>query len=277
VSSAGVSAASPWSSGGGLTTFANSFEISPIVFVNGIAGGSSGAKLPISQILQSNNWLGGLFSGGSGVEDFFAHFYPFNGSLAKNEIAHWPMANLVVAANDVIAQPLTFSLLMVAPANPDAGVTYDGKQAVMTALQKSVAQHISLGGWFDVATPSFLYQGCLLTDLREVGGSTTDGGQAQVEWVWEFEQPLISVQAAQGAQNAAMAKITANVTTSGNPVTTPALTSVGAPGSGVTQSLLPGAAALTAAQAPAPSSTLTSVVGVTLPSLNSVSPIPPGT
>jgi hypothetical protein len=268
VSSSGV----PAGSGGGLSAFANSFELSPIIFVGGIASGSSGGQLPISQLLQAGNWPSGPLGASAGLDpaNFFAHFYPFNGQLAVNEIAHWPMANLVVAANDQISQPLTINLLMMVPGNPESGVTYDGKQAVMTALQNSLAQHLAQGGYFNVATPSYLYQGCLLKALREVGPGSPDGGQAQVEWVWEFEQPLITLAAAQGAQNTAMARITGQTINTGNPPATPVQTGVGAPTSNLTGSLIPGAAGLAGVTANR------SPIGAPAPPLTAVSPIPPG-
>lgn len=257
----------------GVAAFANSYELSPIIFVGGVAGNISGGKLPISQVMQSDNWPGGPTgpSAGGDSSTFFAHFYPFGGQLARNEVARWPLANMAVAANDVIAQPLLISLRMTAPGNPDTGVSYAGKQAVMTALQATIAQHTALGGWYDVATPSYLYQGCLLLNLRETGGYDESGGQAQVEWIWEFEQPLITLAAAQGAYNQAMQKVAAQTANSGDPPgSQPLQTTAGAPSANVTGSVIPGASGLTAAQG------TSSTPGSPAPPLTAVSPIPPG-
>lgn len=226
----------------GLADYALSYQISPIILAGGLAQNISGGKLPVINILSSQNFP----SGATGPADdtpldaYFAHFMPLPGSsLIDNEIAHWPFANQAVAANAVITKPLKISLRMVCPAKGD--VTVSQKQSILTNLQSSLSQHISLGGWFDVATPSFIYTGCLLVAVHDVS-EVQEGGQVQIEYDWEFEQPLITLAQAQIAMNTAMAKISSGTQTAGDPPTASvAASSVGQPGSNVAQNVVPSA------------------------------------
>jgi hypothetical protein len=273
MSSAGVSTTT-----GGLAQFANSFAISPIILVGGAANNTSGGKLPISQLLQPGNWPSGPLSPSAGIDldNFFALFTVMPGdTLIENINAKWPLANQQVAANAIISQPLHLSLRMTCPGREESGVTYAGKQAVMTALQSTLQQHTDLGGWYDVATPSYLYQGCLLLSLRDITDAS-QGGQVQVEYIWEFEQPLISTAAAQGAQNVFMSKLTnQTINTGGALGSNPAAASVGNPSSPITPSVVPGAQGLSGVSAG--SAFLAPVpTGSPVPPLNAVSPITPG-
>lgn len=263
--------------GSGPSAFAVSYQISPIILVSGIAQNVSGGMIPIVSLLQSQDYDLGLLSQSNptDLEDFFANFVVLDGdTLIQNEISHWPLANLVVAANNVVSDPLKVSLLMNCPGQViDGGISYTGKQAVMTALQNSLTQHIAQGGWFNVATPSFVYSGCLLLSLRNV--SRVSGGQVQLQYVWEFEQPLISAAAAQGAMNTQMQKISSQTQTTGDPPSSGATAaSVGVPSSNIASSLVP------AAQNPAGSNVVptgaASGAQNGVPSVASVSPIAPG-
>lgn len=257
-----------------IVPFAVSFSISPIILVGGVAQGVTGGMIPIVQLLQPDIFSDGLLSQPDtlALEDYFAVFSVIpGGSLLKNQIARWPLANLTVAANDQITQPLQISLRMTAPAQTrDGGINYNGKQSVMTNLQSTLAQHVAQGGWFNVVTPSYLYQGCLLTDLRDITG-LPDGGQVQAEWQWDFEQPLITTAAAQAAQNQVMAKVSSQTQMTGDPPgSQPASVAVGAPGSNVVQNVVPSAAQPQGSNVAQPSP------GSVPPPSSSVSPIPPG-
>lgn len=255
------------------TAFTVSYQISPIILVGGIAQNVSGGMIPVVSLTQSQDYDLGLLSqsNATDLENFFATYTVLDGdTLIQNEISHWPLANLVVAANNVISDPLKVSLLMMCPGQTqDGGVSYSGKLAVMTALQNSLSSHVAQGGWFNVATPSFIYQGCLLLSLRNV--SHVQGGQVQVQYVWEFEQPLITTAAAQGAQNTQMAKISSQTQTSGDPPAAgPAAASVGQPSSNIAGSLVP------AAQGGQASNVAPSTPGASGVSVAAVSPVAPG-
>jgi hypothetical protein len=91
-----------------------------------------------------------------------------------------------------------------------------GKLMTMQALQQTLSQHINQGGTFTVLTPSYIYVDALLSDLRDVSGQNNNG-QPQVEWQWDFEQPLVSAQAAQSQQNGLISKITSGAAIGGTP------------------------------------------------------------
>jgi hypothetical protein len=276
MSSVGVSArpANPRNNGAGnRNSFSQSFELAPIVLVGGVAAGMSGGIAPVTSFLGQGG-SGGLLSSTStgpagSTPPPWARFQLIaGGTLIDNQIAHWPLANQAVAANAVITQPLRISLLMISPAHDS--VSYTAKQAIMTALQSTLYQHTGQGGWYNVATPSYIYQGCLLTQLRDVS-QTPPGGQVQWGWQWDFEQPLITAAAAQGAQNTAMSKISSQTPAGGDPPTSgPAGAAVGKPSSGVGPTLIP------AAMSPVAANVTPIASGSGSISISAVSPILPG-
>ncbi len=165
----------------GRVAFDLTFVISPIVLVGGIAGALPGAAVPILNYLQPEIFPSLIDSGGGDLtlDQFFAHFRPLPGStLGENFIGEYPFANQTVAANAIIVQPLTVSLLMDCSVKPP--FTYAQKYGVMTALQATLAQHDIMGGLYTVATPSFVYQNCVRLRLVEV--SRGESQQPQTTW-----------------------------------------------------------------------------------------------
>jgi hypothetical protein len=166
----------------GQTIFEAAYEVSPIILQDGLAQ-FSGGYLPITAITEIID-LPGLSS-----KQFFAHYKPLAGStLAEWQIAEYPFVNLTMAANAQIQMPLKISMLMVAPAQTGGGYLF--KQAIFTALQVALQNHISLGGSFTVITPAFTYTNCLLTALRDV--TSPSDKQVQTMYQWDFVQPLIT-------------------------------------------------------------------------------------
>lgn len=183
------------------------FQLSPIVLTNGIATNVPGGMLPIIVFTEALNFIDGLLNGTENIEldGFFANFEPLTGaSLIDQEVGHYPFANQAVAANAVIAQPLTVSMRMVCPVKNPAG--YPLKLATMMALQAALVQHNGSGGTYTIATPSGFYTNCLMTGMRDV--STNESNQSQFVWQMDFEQPLLTLQSAQQAQNSLMSKLT---------------------------------------------------------------------
>lgn len=177
------------------TAFELAYEVSPILLEQGIAQNLSGGVLPILSATELFDVPGLLNTIGTGTStsEFFAHFKPLSGStLTEWQFAEYPFANMQMAANAVIQMPLKISLAMVAPARTPAG--YITKKAQFTALQGMIQSHIQQGGYFTVATPAFIYTNCLLKSIRDI----TPAGDKQVQYIyqWDFEQPLITEQAA---------------------------------------------------------------------------------
>ena len=178
------------------TAFELAYEVSPIFLQQGIAQNLPGGVLPILAATELFDVPGLLNVIGTGTStfEFFAHFKPIaGGTLADWQFAEYPFANMQMAANAVIQMPLKVSLAMVAPARTPAG--YITKIAQFTAIQNMIQAHIQQGGYFTVATPAFIYTNCLLRSIRDI----TPGGDKQVQYIyqWDFEQPLITEQAAQ--------------------------------------------------------------------------------
>ena len=219
------------------------FEISPIVLVGGII---PGGMLPIVSILQAADFTAGVLGGSVDfdLDDSFAHFSPLPGAtLIDNQNAKYPFANQTVAANAIIAQPLRISLLMKAPAKTTGG--YPAKMITMTALQVMLQTHIAAGGTFIVATPSFIYTNALLLSLTDA--SDTRSFQPQNAWQWDFEQPLLTVNQAQGVLGNLMSQITGGTQITGQPTWSGLGPTVAQPNSIAAPGLLPAASGLPAA------------------------------
>jgi hypothetical protein len=197
--------------------FKLTFQLSPIILTGGVAALIPGGMLPIISITESLSFPLGLLSGGSsdlGLDDFFANFEPIpGGTLEDQQIGTYPFANQQVAANAVIRQPLSISMIMICPVRPNVG--YLTKIATMTALKSVLDQHNSTGGTYTVSTPANFYDNCLMTKMTDV--SSGQSKQVQDRFRLDFVQPLLTLQAAQAAQNNLMGQISGGTMVSGDP------------------------------------------------------------
>jgi hypothetical protein len=230
-----------------LDQFALSYQKSPIIFVKGIAANMTGGALPIVSITQAVNFSGGVLDASQGLawNDYIFDFYPMPGStLAAYDIGRYPFANQAVAANAVIADPLSVSLLMAAPARGQSA--YSQRLSVFQALQAAITKHSQQGGTYNVATPAYLYTNLILLSLRDV--SEGDEKRPQDRWVWEFTQPLLTLQQAQAAQSSGLNKITQGLQqvpdANGAITYSGAQPTVGSPPSGAAPATVPAAAPL---------------------------------
>lgn len=218
--------------------FKLSFQISPIILTGGIASEIPGGMLPALAVTDAISFVTGLLSGGNfSLEDAFANFQPLPGStLISNKVGMYPFANQSVAANAIISEPLSVSLLMICPVSENSG-GYITKLASMMALQSSFKQHNQQGGTYTIATPSFFYTDCIMLDMTDV--SHSESKQVQTAWKLDFVQPLVSLQDAALAQNDLMSRLTAGTPTSG--ATSGLGYSVGSPQSLAGPSVVPAA------------------------------------
>lgn len=193
-------------SSGGAAYFLQ-FQATPIILTGGVAGNIAGGALPLVNISNAISFPGGLLSPGIDLPDLdalFANFQPLPGStLISQAIGEYPFANQAVAANAVIQQPLVISMLMTCPAGAGAG--YSTKSTIMQSIQSTVDQHNKSGGLYTILTPSFPYTDCVMRGLTDVSGTQIK----QVQWLyrWDFEKPLVTLQAAAQAYNAQMGQI----------------------------------------------------------------------
>jgi hypothetical protein len=175
------------------------FQQSPIILVGGVADSFLGGYLPIMAITEIINFPAGLLSGGGvGIDNFFANFRPMSGAtIIAQDIGKYPFANQTVAANAVIAQPLTISMEMTVIARTRLG--YYEKLAIMLALRETLYQHNTSGGRYIVMTPSYIYVNCLMKTMVDVSNAATK--QPQNTWQLDFEKPLVTLDEAQASQN----------------------------------------------------------------------------
>lgn len=197
--------------------FTQKFSTSPIILVNGIASGATGG-MPLASLLGGEP---------EAALDAFATFVPLSGGkLIDNAVGTYPFANQAVAANAIIANGLTISIRMICPVREPGG--YANKLAVMTNLQAQLAKHNNSGGCYTVATPSFLYENALMTAMFDV--SDGESKQAQIEWQLDFYAPLLTLEAAAGAESTMMSKVSAATPIDGDPPAWSGLsTTAGAP------------------------------------------------
>ena len=229
----------------GQQAFELAFQCSPIVFVNGIATNMPFGMLPIISITQTISFVAGLLGGAitPGLDDFFAAFEPLPGAtIADYELGKYPFANQKIAANAIIAQPLTVSMLMRCPSRPVSG-GFAGNLAIMMALQAAVAQHAALGGTYIVITPMSFWRYAILKAIRDVTSGASK--QRQSAWQWDFEQPLLTLEQSQGGLlNNLMSSIANGTQLNGDPPFWSGLSSgLGSPNSAQAPNLIPSAGA----------------------------------
>ena len=187
------------------------FEITPIILTGGIAQGLGG-YLPIAALTGVTDILGAVASGsisGLNLDTILPRYKVLPGAtLIRNDLSRYPFANQTVAANAIIAQPNTISMMMMYPAQTTSG-GYPVKLMTMMALRATLTQHNLSGGLYTLITPSGIYANCALLGMTDASGG--ESNQQQYEWQLDFEQPLVTLQAAQAAQNAIMQAITNQV------------------------------------------------------------------
>jgi hypothetical protein len=195
-------------------TYTLAFQVSPIIFVGGIAKGVPGNMLPfVATIGELAGLAQGLLSGGLGMSAFPIQFVPVPGQQAISQTAAtYPFANQHVAANAVVQQPKSVSLRMIAPVRDTGG--YLTKLALFSSIQTTFERHNDMGGWYTVATPSLICDDLLMLDMTDITGGDTK--QQQVEWQINFTQPLITAEKARYAYSNLMAKMKGGQKTAGN-------------------------------------------------------------
>lgn len=228
------------------SVFKLSYQISPIILVDGIAALIPGGMLPIVTLTEGTNFITGLASGGDPVnlDNFYAHWRPLNGTqFIRQDIGQYPFANQAVAANATVQQPLPVSMLMACPAKGSGA--YVSKLMTMQSLFAAINLHNQSGGTYAVAMPAGLVTGLILKSVTDV--SSDDPGQVQSLFRWDFEKPLISDAQAQQALGALMSKLSGGVATplSWSGVSSSIGSTVAAASTGISASLNGVTAALT--------------------------------
>jgi hypothetical protein len=189
----------------GLAAYKLAFTVSPIYLTGGIAGTMPGGVIPLMALTQSLDFISLL----SPVADldldrFFAHYQPMPGStLLNQQVATYPYANQQTAANALIVEARTLSMVMICPVRGAAG--YLRKTATMTMVADTLTQHNSLGGTYTVMTPARIETNMLLTKMECMDGGDTH--QPQWRYRLDFYKPLVTMADAISAQNNMMSKM----------------------------------------------------------------------
>lgn len=196
-----------------------SYQVCPIILTGGVASQLPGSMLPMLSLLNPST-LGGpgasanLFPFSmSDLDDAFGAFNVLpGGTLIAQSIAKYPFANQWVAANAVIREPLTLSLIMDSPMRgPNAWAL---KHMVFTTVQATLANHNNAGGTYTVVTPAFQYDNLIMTAMTD--NSRGNNSLPQNAWRFDFEKPLVAGGDLTAAQNGLTNALTNGTPTDGN-------------------------------------------------------------
>jgi hypothetical protein len=183
------------------------YQISPIILTGGIASNIAGGMLPLLSITNGNAFSNDLLNGATDFEldDAFGIFSPaVGGSLVQQTIAQYPFANLSVAANAIIRDPIIVSMIMMTPMK--SNMAWEQKLAIMTALKQTLDNHNNAGGTYTVMTPAYTYTNLLMEDLVDI--SMANSPLPQNAWRWDFKAPLVTLAQAAAAMSNLMNQIT---------------------------------------------------------------------
>lgn len=220
----------------GLTDYELAFVVSPIYLTGGLAGTVPGGTVPLISYTEGAIF-DSLTAAGTArdVNRFFAHFMPVPGStLVKNAIGQYPFANQSVAANAIIFEPLTVSMMMICPAKSPGD--HRQRQALFASLKRTIDSHNLAGGTYSIATPSYLYVDCVFVQMTDASAGETR--QAQYRYQLDFLQPLVTQKQAQQSYNNQMSKIGSQTQLAGASWSGAGST-VGDPASGAAASVVP--------------------------------------
>jgi hypothetical protein len=190
-----------------------SYQVCPIILTGGSAEQIPGGMLPMLSLFVSGE------TDALGMPDILTlddSFGAFNvlpgGTLVSQQIAKYPFANQWVAANAVVKDVLTVSVIMDAPMRgPNA---WQVKQTVFTGLKATLDRHNNKGGTYTVATPAYMYENMVMISMTD--NSRGNNSLPQNAWRFDFEKPLVTISDLQGAQNLWMQKATNGVPVGAN-------------------------------------------------------------
>jgi hypothetical protein len=186
------------------------YQVSPIILTGGLASNISGGMLPLLALTNPNAFNSNLLNGNENfaLEDAFGIFQPAaGGTLIEQIIAQYPFANLNVAANAIIRNPLNVSMIMLTPMKQVS--SWAVKQLTMSSLKATLDSHNNSGGTYTVCTPAFIYTDMLMVGVTDV--STAQSPLPQNAWRWDFTRPLVTLADAAGAMNNLMSQINSGI------------------------------------------------------------------
>jgi hypothetical protein len=191
------------------------YQITPIILTGGIAANIPGGGLPMINLLGIGATSSTEITTLPG--DLDEAFGAFNvlpgGTLVTQSIGKYPFANQEVAANAVIREPLTISVIMDAPMRPLNHMqnidVWAIKQTAFTALREALNQHNNIGGLYTIATPAYIYTNCIMLNMTD--NSRGNNSLPQNAWRFDFERPLVALAELDVVYNSFMGKINAQV------------------------------------------------------------------
>lgn len=198
--------------GSSRTAYDAIYQINPLFLQGGSFAGMPRGLYPFTGL--AGSLLGEVQGAVSSDEPYLGKWLPLPGAkMVSQSVATYPFASQQVAANATVQQPLTLSMLFVAPVHSSFG--YMSKAAIFIAIQQALTQHNNAGGMYTIFTPSLFFQNGILLDVSDA--TSGDTKQVQVEWQFDFFFPLITQQAATAAFSSAMQKLAGGQPVAGLP------------------------------------------------------------
>lgn len=204
----------------GRPGFIRSYQVAPIILVDGIAAAVPQGKMTILSLTEGTEDVNY-----PNESDYFANFKILpGGTLIDFTPAEYPYASMSMAANAMLQQALKFSMEMICPIRNGRN-NYTALQQTITRIQQRTEKHNLSGGSYTVGTPGFIYTNCLLTSLRDT--SSAGDKTVQARFQWDFVCPLITAQQAEATFNNLYSKLQNGLPVSNPPTNSGLSASIG--------------------------------------------------
>lgn len=189
------------------------YQISPIILTDGIAASTTGNMQSLMMLLAPSLTFGQPTQSSNLLDNAFGSFTVIpGGTLNAQTIPKYPLADMTLAANAIVRDPIQVSLMWDIPMR---GVNaWANRLSTMQNLKGLLDQHNNAGGRYIILTPSYYYENCIFVALTDNSRGTQPIPQSA--WRFDFERPMVvTVPDATGAQSLLMSRITAGLKTPG--------------------------------------------------------------
>lgn len=190
------------------------YQVSPIILTDGIAVNQPGQmQLLISLLAPPSLDLGPNVKNLNPLDTAFGAFNVLpGGNLVAQTIPKYPLADMTMAANAIVRDPIQVSLIWDIPMK--GRNTWGNRLSTMQNLKGILDSHNNAGGRYIILTPSYYYDNCIMVSLTD--NSRGQGVLPQNAWRFDFERPqVVTTMDATGAQSILMRKITGGLQTPG--------------------------------------------------------------
>lgn len=189
------------------------YQVSPIILVDGIASNQTGSMQSLLMLLAPSIAFGQPTVSTNLLDNAFGAFNVLpGGTLNAQTVPKYPLADMTLAANAIVRDPIQVSLIWDIPMK--GANAWANRLSTIQNLKGILDQHNNAGGRYIILTPSYYYDNCILLSLTD--NSRGSSPIPQNAWRFDFERPqVVTLQDAIGAQSILMRKITGGLKTPG--------------------------------------------------------------